>query len=312
MNEQIQPKNKILVIEDNPLQRKTVELILTSRGFEVIHAENGEDGLNLALTHLPSIILLDINLPGIDGFTVCRRLLNRDETKDIPVIMVTSLDGTQNRIDGIGVGARDYIIKPFHPEELIVRITNLIELARVTKELKKKNEKLEEALTRLMEESRTDELTGIMNRRRILEVLDYEISRAARYKISISCIMIDIDHFKLVNDNFGHPAGDMVLRQFAGIIQSNIRYVDHCGRIGGEEFLVLSPHTNADGALVVAERIRNVTENTSFVPVGNLTISYGCTGMEGIAIKDCTQARHTLLQLADEALYRAKQRGYRN
>lgn len=297
---------RVMLVEDDPLQAKETKAILEKAGYEVVWASDGINAIKTVKARPPDIILLDVILPGLDGHEVCRWLKLEESTKGIPVIMLTVKKELSDKISGLHVGADDYLPKPYNELELTARIYALLRTKALQDELRMKNKQLEELLLKVEYMATTDALTGLFNRRRFHDVLAKEFERSKRYSSPLALVMIDIDHFKEVNDNYGHQTGDAILKQVAGIFQNNIREIDTAARYGGEEFMVVLPNTEKNGALHVAERIRAGMANGKFGEVGMpITVSLGVTGMPDKDIDD----EDKFIRCADLALYRAKQNG---
>ncbi|MFH1942715.1 MAG: diguanylate cyclase [bacterium] len=299
----------ILIVEDETNSRFLLQTYLTSDGYDVKMAKNGEEALTMIAEDPPSAIILDILLPKIDGYEVCRRLKTSENTSFIPIILVTALRGDKERIQGIEVGADDFISKPFNRVELLTRIKSLLRIKRLHEDLEQKVQELEKAKEKLRKLAVTDGLTGLYNYRAFRRQLQLEISRSRRFKLPFSLLMMDIDHFKVYNDRFGHPNGDVVLRRFARLLHINIRDVDTLSRYGGEEFVLILPGTDKDSAKFVAEKLRKLVEKTSFpfeekLPTGCVTMSIGIS-----SYPQDTQNEEELIRMMDEALYRAKKSG---
>jgi diguanylate cyclase (GGDEF)-like protein len=290
---------KILVVDDNPDNVDLLTQYLTGLGYEVVPAYDGEEALMIAARVKVDLVLLDVMMPKLSGFDVCRKLKATDETGFIPIVLVTVRDDTQSKLEGFAAGADDYITKPFDIEELSARVKSLLHIKRLQDELR-------EANVRLAEMSVTDGLTGMYNHRYFVEQLEVEINRSRRFRRPLAVIMLDIDHFKKVNDTFGHMFGDYVLRKVSEVFQRTVRAGDVVARYGGEEFAILA--TETDGAAALAERIRSAIETTDFHFEGQQTkvrISAGvCQAVAG-SVEDGGE----LLRQADEALYEAKQGG---
>jgi diguanylate cyclase (GGDEF)-like protein len=291
--------HRILVVDDNPDNVDLLTQYLMGLNYEVVPAYDGDEALAAAAREKIDLVLLDVMMPRISGFEVCRRLKASDATTFTPVVLVTVRDDTQSKLEGFAAGADDYITKPFDIEELSARVRGLLRIKGLQDELRAANE-------RLAEMSVTDGLTGLYNHRHLLELLAVEVNRAQRYHRPLAVIMLDVDHFKEVNDTHGHLFGDFVLRGLADIFRRAVRAGDVVGRYGGEEFAIVV--TDTSGATLLAERIRQNVEKADFEFEGrraNVRISAGvCQAMSG-AIDDGQE----LLRLADEALYCAKQAG---
>ncbi|MBL0209607.1 MAG: response regulator [Holophagaceae bacterium] len=289
-------RGRVLVVDDSPaLLAPLCELLYEDH--EVIFATSGQEAIDLAHSHNPDLILLDVVMPEMDGFEVCSRLKSCPGTLDIPVVFITSMGEEVDHLQGLNVGAIDYIEKPISPEVVRVRVKNHIRV-------KRKQDTLRGLTLR-------DGLTGIANRRRFDEALREEWSRAARNQTQLSLIMLDVDHFKIFNDTYGHVAGDDCLRRIAeALTRSLLRPVDMVARFGGEEFVCLLPGTDAAGTQMVAERFRESVismaiphEHSPTEPV--VTISQGLATM--VPVAEATP--DLLLVEADNQLYEAKRNG---
>jgi len=308
-NGKSQNKAKILVVDDIPVNVELQKAYLTSAGYEVVVALDGEEALEKVLSERPDLILLDVMMPKLNGFEVCRILKNHRETQFIPIIMVTALKEVEDKVRGIEAGADDFISKPFNKMELMARVKSLLRIKFLHDELQKRMAELEEARDQLRQLAITDGLTGLYNYRYFKEQWNQEIIRAQRHSLSLSLIMIDIDHFKLYNDTHGHLAGDEVLRAIGHLIRSNIRKIDIPARYGGEEFAVILPETAKAPATFVAEKLRKLVEECPIPheekqPGGKLTISLGVS-----TFPDDGQSPEQLIDVADQRLYKAKQNG---
>jgi diguanylate cyclase (GGDEF)-like protein len=248
-------------------------------------------------------------LPDMDGLEVLRLIKTRPDDQFIPVIILSVKSDLDSKVTGLRIGADDFLAKPFAEQEILARCAAMLRIKNLQDQLRATQHKLEE-------QSITDGLTGLKNRRLFDERLDEEFRRAQRYSDPVSLIMIDLDHFKQVNDRFGHQMGDLVLREAASCIRASIRDPDICARYGGEEFTVILPKTHLSGALAVAERIwrelgnkvyhQEITEGGRAKPVDvRVTASIGLAFYPS---KDITSAA-LLVKFADEALYQAKHSG---
>jgi two-component system cell cycle response regulator len=282
----------ILVVDDDPALRELIAVQLEGAGYETVRASDGEEALRLATEHEPDVIVLDVSMRGLDGYAVCRSLQERDASAP-PVIFLTANAQTDARVQGLDSGAVDYVVKPFDAAELAARV-------RVALRTKARTEALAAAAT-------TDSLTGLPNRRRLDERAAEAIAVAERYGRPLACLMIDIDHFKRINDTHGHAAGDAVLRETARRLCSVCRTADFVGRYGGEEFTVIMPETDLDGAVAAGERIRAILAAQPVRAAGTevwITASVGAAGW--LAAMGTPEELYTP---ADRALYRAKQLG---
>lgn len=297
----------VLLVEDNKIQAAVIKEFLEKNGYHVILAKDGMSAFKAAKTERLDIILLDRILPDIEGSEVCRWLKLDPDTRGIPIIMLTEKSSALDKVVGLEAGADDYLPKPFDENELNARIYVRLRSKSQQDELKQKNQQLEDMLLRVEMLAVSDSLTGIFNRRRFMHVLGNEFKRASRYNIQLSCLLIDVDHFKKVNDAYGHQAGDAVLREIAQIIQSCIRDVDTVARWGGEEFVVLSPSTSTDNARLAAARILSSVSRHVFSAFEKfkVTVSIGIAGIPDPAIDTQEKLVHT----ADLAMYEAKRNG---
>lgn len=301
-------KAKILLIEDSPSQAHEIVGMLEKSGYEALWADGGIKGLKMARMEGPDLILLDVLMEDMDGHSVCRWLKVHESTRDIPVIMLTVKKEVEDKVLGLNVGADDYLAKPFDQKELEARIFASLRAKLVQEELKKRNTELEQLLSRVELMAITDSLTGLFNRRRFYDVLQREFATTRRYNNQLSIIMLDIDHFKKINDGYGHPAGDQVLKEIATILITNLREVDLASRYGGEEFAVLLPHTAKENALSAAERIQSKIRLSKIPFDGNelcFTVSMGIASVMDVERHDPDE----LISHADTALYEAKHLG---
>ena len=297
---------KVLLVEDDPIQASATKEILSKLGYEVLWAEDGINAIKLVKSQKPDIVLLDVILPGMDGYEVCRWLKLEETTKGIPIIMLTVKKELSDKISGLHIGADDYLPKPYNELELNARIYALLRTKALQDELKLKNRQLEDLLDKVNFMAITDSLTGLYNRRRFLDVLTTEYERAKRYGTPFSLVMLDIDYFKKINDNFGHVVGDTVLKEISEILLKGIRDIDTAARYGGEEFMLILPNTDKDHARIVAERIRQAIETYDFIGLDRkISASIGISGMPDASIAD----EDRLIRCADFGLYRAKQLG---
>ena len=287
---------RILIIDDIPANIKSLNGILVG-DYDIAFATEWKKGLEIAGRTNPDLILLDIMMPEMDGFEICRRLKAEPATRDIPVIFITALDGEADEEKGLAIGAADYITKPFHPAIVTLRVRNHIKF-------KLQRDRLE-ALTL------TDSLTEIANRRLFDQHLDQEWQRCLRAKDPLSAIMMDIDHFKAFNDNYGHAAGDDCLRRVAqALVQVPSRPGDVVARVGGEEFACLLSGTDAEGAVVVARQLCAAVTGLA-IPHGYSEVSDCVSISAGIACVEPApdDTPVSLVKRADEMLYEAKEAG---
>jgi diguanylate cyclase (GGDEF)-like protein len=300
-------KATILLVEDNKGQADIISDYLSRNGYNVVYAEDGISAFKAARLGTIDLILLDRVLPDMDGSEVCRWLKLDQKTRDIPVIMLTVRSAMTDKVTGLEAGADDYLPKPFDEAELNARIYARLRSKIHQDELKMKNTQLEDMLTRVESLAILDPLTGLFNRRRFETILANEFKRAARYQSPLSCMLIDIDHFKEINDTFGHQTGDVVLKEVAHIIQTTLREVDTPARWGGEEFIVLSPNTARENALKAAERMRKAVAAFTFSGINGrkVTVSIGVAGLPAASV----DSPDKLIHAADLAMYDAKKQG---
>lgn len=292
----------ILIIDDSAAIREqlTRELVETGLFARIVPAEDGIEAFKLLCATPFDLILCDLEMPRIDGFKLLTMIAGRPELRDIPVIMLTGHGDRELKIKLLGLGASDYVTKPFDAGELIARVKVQLKIKSLQDELKKSNEMLKKL-------SNTDPLTQLYNRRYMMTMLEKELLRAERKGRPLSLAMIDIDHFKQVNDRYGHLHGDQVLACVAEFIQHGLRRYDFAARYGGEEFVVTLPETDHGDALVIAERIRSQVQCHQHGQLGQqqVTVSIGVATYPTAAIASVD----ALLREADEALYRAKASG---
>ncbi|HCE44853.1 MAG TPA: diguanylate cyclase response regulator [Lentisphaeria bacterium] len=293
---------KILIAEDDAVSKRMIESTLARWGFEVISTTDGMQAWEIiSSASPPEIVILDWVMPGMEGVEICRRIrkLEVGSERYTFIILLTAKSELKDIVAGMESGADDYVSKPFDPQELGLRI-------RAGKRIIELHNQLRRAKEELLVLSRTDSLTGMLNRRAFYEVLEKEIVRSCRQKIPLSMIMLDIDHFKKINDTYGHQEGDAVLRELSSRIGSAIRHYDVMSRYGGEEFIALLPGVDVDAAANTAERFRELIGKTPFESGKkriNVTISLGVAQL----VKD--EKSDVLIGRADEALYKAKQNG---
>ena len=285
----------ILIVDDDP---KNIRLLasLFEDDYDILFATDGKKALEIALHEKPDLILLDVMMPEMDGYQVCKTLKNDALTTEIPIIFITANSSVNEEIHGLEIGASDYISKPFCPAIVKIRVRNQLELKQAR-----------EKLTRL---TITDGLTGIANRRCFDQQLKKEWSRASRMNQSLAVAMIDVDWFKKYNDHYGHQAGDECLRKVAQTLAySAKRSSDFVARYGGEEFALILPMTHTQAALIVAQNIcvalsdLNLPHEKS--DFGKVTLSIGVA----IEIRSSNVPPESLIDNADKALYIAKHSG---
>lgn len=293
---------KILIADDDPVSCRLLEKLLSKWGYEPITAHNGTEAWEvLEAENAPRLALLDWMMPGMDGPEVCRRVRARSSQSYVYIMLLTANDKVGNLVEGLESGADDYLTKPFHPQELRARL-------RVGLRMLELESSLVEAREHLQFKASHDALTSMWNRGAIIELLERELSRGLREGSSVGILLVDVDHFKKINDTWGHLVGDEVLRAVTGRLKSEVRSYDAVGRYGGEEFLVLLPGCDQTKLQKKAEQLRKTADRspieTSAGPVP-VTISVG-----GVASAACPHCEYEkLLHAADAALYRAKLAG---
>lgn len=291
---------EILVVDDISDNIKLLTFDLEDEGHIVRSASSGEDALISVDQQMPDLILLDIMMPGMSGIEVCQQLKQNDRFQDIPIILVSAKDLDDDIAKGLDIGAHDYVTKPYNYTVLSARMRSALRL-------KETQDKLTRANVHLRKLATTDPLTELYNRRHFFELSSKELARCHRFNKPMGILMIDIDHFKLVNDNWGHVTGDKLLQQLAITMQACFRELDILARIGGEEFAACLPETEIEGAMHAAERMKNAIESLVLEEDrGPLSV----TASIGVAQRDETVLDLSyLLKQADEALYQAKAAG---
>ena len=289
-------KHKILVVDDEHMNRKILSDLLKG-DHQVILAKDGEQTLGrVAADPELDLILLDVMMPGMDGYEVLRRLKQIEAAKDIPVMFITALNSTGDEERGLLLGAVDYIAKPFHPAIVKARVENHLRFVR--------QRKLLETL------AGKDGLTEIDNRRRFDDVLEKEWRRTQRNNLPLSLAMVDVDYFKPFNDNYGHARGDQVLKSVARALTWALhRPADLAARYGGEEFVLLFPDTDAEGAKALAEHVRNSVATLAIPHEFSQTAPHVTVSIGGATAPLDSTDPSALIEAADQMLYEAKQRG---
>jgi len=281
---------RILVVEDSTPVLRQIEQYLVEAGFSVVTAKSGVEAMGKVYESQPDLVISDIRMPGMDGYEFVRRF--RDERgENIPFIFLSVNTSMDDKLLAFELGGDDYITKPFSMEELVARAR--VSLNRVM---------------RFKQESSTDFLTGILNRRAIMEKLCGEIQRSHRLDHPFSLAIVDIDHFKSVNDKHGHPVGDEALRNLAGYFVSKLRSIDMVGRYGGEEFMIIMPATSKRNAYVAMERLRGGLETKTMVKANRADVSLRVSVGVAEYPNDATSADR-IICAADEALYASKMAG---
>lgn len=292
----------VLILDDNRTTRRKILSDLEQSGLfqQILEADDGLSGFKKASENIPDLILCDVEMPHIDGIRFLSMVRSKEELKDIPILILTSCTERSLRIKGFSEGANDFIQIPYDPDELVARVKLHLKINQQEKHLKKRNLELE-LLTH------KDPLTGAFNRRYLSMSLDSEIMRHARSGEELSVLMLDIDHFKKINDTYGHHAGDLVLQQVTARLSEGLREYDVLTRYGGEEFVVMLPSAKPAEAVMVAQRLLQSIRKLTFDTLAGTktTISIGVATHRGTKSTNAEE----LLSQADTALYRAKQSG---
>src|ERR1700738_38860 len=292
---------QVLVVDDSTVYRKLVEHALEGNPYSLLFAKSGRAALELFARHLPAIVITDLMMPELFGLDLCHRLRSDAHRGYTYIILLTSIAEKDNVIKGLAAGADDYLTKPFDPGELLARIGVGRRIIDLHRQIDAKNKLLEEM-------AHSDPLTGLSNRRAIEEWAARQLRGAARHGFPYWVILSDLDSFKNINDTHGHAGGDILLKEFGGILKTFTRSSDICGRLGGDEFLLVITHVEADGIYQTVERFREKLAEHEF-EIGNekvsITASFGIAGFSGKDTLDFT----TLVRRADKALYAAKRAG---
>ena len=293
---------RILIADDDTLSLRLIERTLERAGYEVTAVKNGRLAAEeLCRTDGPRIALLDWVMPELDGPAVCREIRKQRSDRHVHLILITSKDSKQDVVCGLASGADDYLVKPFDPEELKARLRSGLRILQLEDNLLEAREEMRYKATH-------DSLTSLLNRGTIIELLARELTRTRREKSCTVIILGDLDHFKAVNDTYGHPVGDEVLREVGRRLLGSVRSYDFVGRYGGEEFLVVLNNCNASKALSRAEQIRNAISQALILTAKGplpITLSLGVFASLG---EDPWSAEEVLCEV-DRALYEAKAAG---
>ncbi|MCI5221918.1 MAG: diguanylate cyclase [Candidatus Electrothrix sp. AR4] len=309
-------KIKILIVDDRPNNHFALEAIFKDIEAEFIQTANSTDALKAVLDHDFALAILDVQMPEMDGYELVQLIRIRKQSRILPIIFLSAIYADNYHIfKGYNSMGVDFISKPFAPEILIGKVLFLIEIYRQHLRLKETIRELEETKKLVLEHNKLleelasqDMLTGLYNRRQLEEILEQEVEQCERYNNDLSVLMLDLDHFKKVNDTYGHDFGDYVIREFASRILPCIRDSDFAFRFGGEEFLVLLPQTDIHGAVATAEKIRSLCAEKLFQDFP-FTISMSVS--IGVSSYSENPPKHykDLVRQADQALYHAKKKG---
>ncbi len=294
----------VLLVEDNEGDAKLIRHILKDLPLRLERVACGKDAVELSRSEKVDLILLDIFLPDMDGFEVCRQIKQTDEAGDIPIVVVTCLDDMESKIKSIELDTDDFLVKPIVAQELQARTKILLER-------KKKQDTLRSHYEAALNSAVIDWLTGLYNQGYFKRFLDLEIKKSLRHKYPVSLIMIDIDDFKTYNDIYGHAAGDALLQALAQVIRKSVRDIDLAARYGGDEFVVVLPYSDGRGAVQSAQRIERAIQEQEFSPKtaggkAKIIVSMGIAGYPW----DAFQAKQ-LIQIAEQRLGAARLKGTR-
>jgi diguanylate cyclase (GGDEF)-like protein len=292
---------KVLVADDSPVYRKLVEQALAGDSCSVLFANSGRQAIEIFEREHPDLVITDWVMPDLTGIELCQRIRADAQSCYTYVIILTSNTEKANVVKGLSAGADDYLTKPFDRDELLARVHVGRRLIDLHRQIEAKNRLLEELAL-------SDPLTGLPNRRAIESWAARQLSGAARHGFPLWVVLVDLDHFKSVNDTHGHDAGDAVLKKFGDLLRANTRLSDIAGRIGGEEFLLVLTHADEKSVVVVLDRIRRQLAAEPLDWHGStimITASFGVAGFSGKRAPEFSQ----LVSQADSALYRAKDAG---
>jgi two-component system, cell cycle response regulator len=294
---------RALVVDDSAGVRRMIRRLLQRNGIEVSEAQNGLEALGLVENQkeVYDIVITDYYMPEMCGDELCLLLRQREDMKQVPKFFVSAFDDRDSTLEFFKAGASDYLRKPFIEEELQAKVEIHLRAKKYVNELEKLNKKLEDLAIR-------DGLTGLFNRRYLKDEMERVFSQATRYNFELSCILLDLDFFKKINDTYGHAFGDLVLVQFAEILKKRVRKSDIAARYGGEEFVVLLPNTNSSGAANMAESIRSYMSQHVFSDGTTKTHVHISVGISSLKA-DKPENPDKLVSFADEALYTAKESG---
>jgi len=285
---------RLLVTDDDPDAREALDMIL-SEDYEVVLAGDGQEAVSAALAARPDVVVMDLYMPRMDGLAALEALRAAPQTEDVPVIFISGRGDDLTRSRGLDRGAVDFLQKPFSARELKARIERTLRLTRRE--------------SQLQELARTDPLTGLANLRAFRARLEEEVKRARRYRTPLACVMVDMDNLKPINDQFGHQAGDAAIGAVAEVIRSELRETDFGARCGGDEFVVLLPHTTAGDARVFAERVRVRLQSTTLEEGGRRLPLGASFGVAALIDEPPGEPGEIMVRRADEALYSAKRAG---
>lgn len=295
-------KEKVLLVDDSRQAREAIKASLAGLFSVFIEAEDGLAAIKSFVEEKPGFIITDIEMPSINGYRFISTIRNMEDGRDVPIILLSGTkDSLKKKLTGFNLGASDFLMKPFESEELIARVKSLLRVRGLMEELKEKNTLLEKLAV-------TDELTGLFNRRHFFESTHSQMALGLRHHFKIACMLMDIDHFKRINDTYGHMAGDEVLKKIGSLLKACKREGEVLARFGGEEFVMCLFNTDSECAVMAAERFRRLVSEHDFSSVAQglkITLSVGVAVWPQEQVKSIDE----LVKAADKALYQSKSLG---
>lgn len=299
---------RVLVADDDPLVRQAVCALVRVFGYPVIATDDGLQAWEIIQSEDVSLLITDWQMPGIDGPALIRRVRSAALPRYVSCLLLTVRDQRTDRIYGLDAGADDYLVKPIDPDELRARLATAARVLRLEQELREANARLQELAAQLQHQAAHDPLTSLLNRQGLVAHAAREMARADRIGQPLAVALLDIDHFKQVNDQYGHTAGDLALAYVAGQIRATLRPYDIVGRWGGEEFLLLLPSATLDAAYAIADRVRAQIAGSPFTMPDERQVTLRVS--IGVASRSATvPTLEALIAVADQALYAAKRAG---
>lgn len=295
-------KEKVLLVDDSRQARVAAKAALAGLFSVFIEAEDGLAAIKSFVEEKPGFIITDIEMPSINGYRFISTIRNMEDGRDVPIILLSGTkDPLKKKLTGFNLGASDFLMKPFESEELVARVKSLLRVRSLMEELKEKNALLEKLAV-------TDELTGLNNRRHFFESTHSQMALGLRHNFKIACLLMDIDHFKKINDTHGHMAGDEVLRKMGALLKASKRDGEELARFGGEEFVMCLFNTDSESAVLAAERFRRLIKEHDFSSVAQglkVTLSIGVAVWPQGSVTSIDE----LVKAADKALYKSKALG---
>jgi diguanylate cyclase (GGDEF)-like protein len=298
--------SKILLVNDSKEQRAVIKKALKGIFLTFLEAEDGQTAIKIFTEEKPGFIITDVTVPSVSGYKFVSTVRSMEHGKDVPIVLLSDTKVTlKKKLRGFDLGASDFIIKPYDEEELVARVKSLLRIRHMILELKEKNSLLETLAV-------TDELTGLYNRRHFFESIKQQLALGMRHNFNLACMLMDIDHFKMINDTYGHIAGDVVLRKIGALLNNGKRSGELLARYGGEEFVICLFNTDTKSSLKAAERFRKLIKShdfstDAFPDLDKITMSIGVAIAEHNAA--VTIDIDELLATADQALYKSKTDG---